>query len=91
MIEALFSAFKVVTGGTQAAGVYNVTGMGTKAYSISDPGSVIISSAGNNMTVNTFTHDAGPTPALTGGTDTFNVTITKIYENDNYLCIYIII
>ena len=67
---------EAVTGGTQAAGVYNVTGMGTKAYSISDPGSVIISSAGNNMTVNTFTHDAGPTPALTGGADTFNVGAT---------------
>lgn len=67
---------EAVTGGTQAAGVYNVTGLGTKTYSISFPGSVIISAAGNNMTVNTFTHDAGATPALTGGTDSFNVGAT---------------
>ncbi len=64
---------EAVTGGTQAAGVYNVTGSGTKAYSISFPANATISSAGNNMTVDNFTHDAGVTPALSGGADTFNV------------------
>ena len=67
---------EAVTGGTQAAGVYNVTGSGTKAYSISFPASATISSAGNNMTVDSFTHDAGATPALTGGADTFNIGAT---------------
>jgi len=67
---------EAVTGGTQTAGVYNVTGSGTKAYSITFPASATISSGGNNMTVDTFTHDAGATPALTGGADTFNVGAT---------------
>jgi len=69
---------EAVTGGTEAAGVYNVTGLGTKAYSISFPASALISSGGNTMTVNTFTHDAGATPALTGGLDSFNVGATLV-------------
>ena len=67
---------EAVTGGTEAAGVYNVTGEGTKAYSITFPASAVISSAGNNMTVDNFVHDAGATPALTGGADSFNVGAT---------------
>lgn len=67
---------EAVIGGTEAAGVYNVTGEGTKAYSISFPASAILSSAGNNMTVDNFAHDAGATPALTGGADSFNVGAT---------------
>ncbi len=69
---------EAVTGGTEALGVYNVTGSGTKAYSISFPASAVISSGGNTMTVNAFTHSAGPTPALSGGAATFNVGATLL-------------
>ena len=64
---------EAVTGGTQAAGVYNVSGSGTKAYTITFPASAVISSGGNNMTVDNFTHNAGASPALSGGTGSFAV------------------
>jgi hypothetical protein len=67
---------EAVAGGTVLSGTYSVTGEGTKAYSIAFPLTATISSGGNNMTVNGFNHDAGANPALTGGSDTFNVGAT---------------
>jgi hypothetical protein len=67
---------EAVAGGTVLSGAYSVTGEGTKAYSITFPASATISSGANNMTVNGFNHDAGASPALTGGSDTFNVGAT---------------
>ena len=67
---------EAVSGGTVLSGAYSVTGEGTKAYSITFPLTATISSGGNDMTVNGFNHDAGATPALSGGADTFNVGAT---------------
>ena len=67
---------EAVTGGTVQSGAYSVTGEGTKAYSITFPANATISSGLNSMTVDTFTHDAGGAPALTAGSDTFNVGAT---------------
>ena len=67
---------EAVTGGTVQAGAYSVSGSGTKAYTISLPVSATISDGTNNMTVDGFNHDAGGTPALTAGADTFNVGAT---------------
>lgn len=68
---------EAVTGGTTpAAGAYLVTGTGTKTYSISLPGSTTITDGAVTMTVNGFSHNAGATPALSGGTDTFNIGAT---------------
>ena len=63
---------EAVTGGTVQAGAYSVSGSGTKAYTITLPVSATISDGANNMTVDVFNHDAGGTPALTAGADTFN-------------------
>jgi len=67
---------EAVAGGTVQAGAYDVTGSGTKAYSISLPASTTISDGTNTMTVDGFTHDAGATPALTAGAGSFNVGAT---------------
>ena len=67
---------EAVAGGTVRAGAYSVTGSGTKAYSITLPASATITDGTNNMTVNGFNHDAGASPALTAGADTFNVGAT---------------
>lgn len=67
---------EAVTGGTVQAGAYQVNGSGNKAYSITLPGSTLITDGTNNMTVNGFNHDAGGSPALSAGVDTFNVGAT---------------
>ncbi len=63
-------------GGTPAAASFNVTGDGNANYSITLPSSTTLSSGGDTMTVDTFNHDAGATPTLAGGADTFNVGAT---------------
>lgn len=60
--------------GTIAAASFTVTGLSGVTYSITLPASHIISSGGNNMTVDTFTNNA--TGTLTGGTETFGVGAT---------------
>ncbi len=63
-----------LAGGTPQAASFTVNGEGTSAYTITLPASATISDGGgNNMTVNNFTHDAGASPALTAGADTFSV------------------
>jgi hypothetical protein len=59
-------------GGTLQAASFDVTGDGTSTYSVSfTDGS--LTGPGTAMSINTFTHDAGGTPTLSGGTDSFNV------------------
>jgi hypothetical protein len=60
-------------GGTLQAASFNVTGEGTSTYSISVADGTLTGSGGADMAVSSFTNDAGATPALTGGTDTFNL------------------
>ncbi len=45
-------------------------------YSITLPSSATLTSGGDTMTVDTFTHDAGGAPTLVFGSDTFNVGAT---------------
>jgi len=64
-------------GGFPAAAVFDVTGEGGNTYSITLSSSTTLSSGGDTMTVDTFTHDAGGNPQLSGGgSDTFNVGAT---------------
>ena len=66
------------TGGTPAAGTFAVTGGNSLAYSITLPGAAVtLTSGANTMTVDTFNHDAGGSPALDGtGNGSFNVGAT---------------
>ena len=64
----------LLPGGTVSAAAFDISGEPNEAYTITFPASATISSGGNNMTVDTFTHDAGGSPALDGsGNDSFNV------------------
>ncbi len=63
-------------GGSPAAASFDVTGEGNANYSITLPSSATLTSGGNTMTVDTFNHDAGASPTLVGGSDTFNVGAT---------------
>ncbi len=63
-------------GGTPAAASFDATGASDATYSIILPSSATLSSGANTMTVDTFTDDAGASPTLTGGSDTFNVGAT---------------
>ncbi len=62
-------------GGVPSAASFNVTGEPGQAYIITfTPGT--LTGPGADMTVGSFTHDAGGAPTLPGGTDTFNVGAT---------------
>ena len=63
-------------GGFPAAASFDVTGASGQTYVITLPSSATLSSGGNTMTVDTFTDDAGASPTLAGGSDTFNVGAT---------------
>ncbi len=64
-------------GGLPAAASFDVTGEKDSNYSITFPSSATLTSGANTMTMDTFTHDAGGTPQLSGsGSDTFNVGAT---------------
>ena len=63
-------------GGFPAAAAFDVTGEGANTYSITLPSSATLTSGGDTMTIDTFNHDAGGTPTLSGGSDTFNVGAT---------------
>jgi len=63
-------------GGTPAAASFDVTGEGSSTYSITLPSSATLTSGGDTMSVDTFNHDAGASPTLAGGSDTFNVGAT---------------
>ncbi len=63
-------------GGLPSAAAFDVTGEGANTYSITLPSSATLTSGGNTMTVDTYTDDAGATPTLSGGSDTFNVGAT---------------
>ena len=62
-------------GGFPAA-AFDVTGEAANTYSITLPSSATLTSGGDTMTIDTFTDDAGATPTLSGGSDTFNVGAT---------------
>jgi hypothetical protein len=60
--------------GTITAASFEVTGLADATYSITLPATAtVISNAGNDMTVDTWTSDPTPTGTLTGGTQTLNV------------------
>ena len=63
-------------GGVPSAASFDVTGDPGANYSITFPSSATLTSGGDTMTVDTFKHDAGVTPTLVGGSDTFNVGAT---------------
>ncbi|MFQ5618409.1 MAG: DUF4402 domain-containing protein [Rhodospirillales bacterium] len=63
-------------GGIPSAASFDVTGEPGAAYAITLPSSATLTSGGNTMTVDTYTHDAGAAPTLPGGSDTFNVGAT---------------
>ena len=65
-------------GGLPAAASFDVTGGPGQAYSITLPpdGTVTLTGLGAPMGVDAFNHDAGGTPTLVGGSDTFNVGAT---------------
>ena len=60
--------------GTVTAAQFTVGGLTAATYEITLPTSITISSGTNNMTVDTFVHDADE--ILDGGTETFNVGAT---------------
>ncbi|MDF1560243.1 MAG: DUF4402 domain-containing protein [Bacteroidales bacterium] len=62
--------------GTITAASFTVTGLADATYAIILPVSHIISSGGNNMTVDNFTSTPNATGTLTGGTQTLNVGAT---------------
>ena len=64
------------TAGCPSGASFDVTGDGNANYSITLPSSTTLSSGGNTMIVDTFNHDAGASPTLVGGSDTFNVGAT---------------
>lgn len=62
---------------TGTAAQFTVTGTDGATYTITLPTTdQNITSGANTMVVNGFGHDAGGTPTLTGGTQTFNVGAT---------------
>jgi hypothetical protein len=63
-------------GGVPSAASFDVTGESGQIYSIILPSSATLTSGGDTMTVDTFTDDAGASPTLVGGSDTFNVGAT---------------
>ena len=64
-------------GGTVSAAAFTVVGSDAATYSVSLPQqNVELSNGAEAMVVNTFTTDAGTTPALSGGTDSFSVGAT---------------
>lgn len=65
-----------ILAGSASAAAFAVTGTGSAAYSITLPTSVTLSSGTDTMTVDAFSHDAGATPALSTGADSFNVGAT---------------
>lgn len=67
----------LLSGGTVAAATFVVRGGASEAYAITLPASATITSGANNMTVDSFTHDAGGSPTLDAtGNDSFNVGAT---------------
>jgi hypothetical protein len=67
----------LVSGGTVTSADFAITGEASEGYSITLPASATITSGANNMTVDTFTHSAGGSPALDGtGNHSFSVGAT---------------
>ncbi len=63
-------------GGIPAAASFDATGASDATYSITLPSSATLTSGANTMTIDSFTDDAGASPTLPGGSDTFNVGAT---------------
>ena len=66
------------TGLADAAGSFTVNGSGNLAYTISLPANnvVTLTGLGTPMSVDSFNHNAGGTPALSGNTATFAIGAT---------------
>lgn len=62
--------------GTQTAGTFDITGEGTKTFSITIPASTTITDGTDTMTVNGFSNTAGATGTLVGGALTIGVGAT---------------
>lgn len=63
-------------GGTVGSAGFNVTGEPSQGYAITLPSSATLTGPSATMTVDSFIHDAGGTPTLSGGSDSFNVGAT---------------
>jgi hypothetical protein len=65
----------LVTGGTEQAASFDVTGEASQGYAITLPaGAATLTSGANTMTVDTFTSSVGASSTLSvGGTETFTV------------------
>lgn len=62
-------------GGSPTQAIFAVTGAGNASFSVSLPSSVTLTGP-ETITVDTFVHDAGGSPALSSGTATVNVGAT---------------
>ncbi|MBT6095479.1 MAG: DUF4402 domain-containing protein [Rhodospirillaceae bacterium] len=56
-----------MAGGSASEGVFTITGNGGAAFSITLPSTSTLSNGVNSMTVNSFQHDAGASPTISGG------------------------
>ena len=72
-VRSLVSGDAALAGGTSRAATFDITGEASGTYAITLPSSATLSGPGADMTVDTFVHDAGGSPALAAGSDTFNV------------------
>ena len=70
--NATITNTSVITG-ISTSGSFDVTGTTGAVYTVTLPGPTLISSGGNNMTVNNFSHDGGATPTIAAGGSTLNI------------------
>ena len=63
-------------GGTPSGASFDVTGEPGQVYFITLPSSATLTNGGSTMSVDNFEDDAGASPTLVGGSDTFNVGAT---------------
>lgn len=68
----------LMPGVTPTAARFTVTGLAAATFSISLPASIVLTSGGNTMTVNTIVSDPTPQGTLTGGTATVLVGATLV-------------
>ena len=73
---ATSSADGAFTDNTGQEGIFDVTGAPGAAYNITLPASATLTGPGADMTVDSFNHDRGATPTLTGGADTISIGAT---------------
>jgi len=83
VLTAASSPGRTVTGDAElgnstnvSSAIFTVGGYASSTYSITLPGSIVVSSGGNNMTVDNFTSSPSGTGVLTAGAQTLYVGAT---------------